>query len=461
MAFIMNTACFTQPDVTLVLNPEGVIQEVTLSDALSDEDVDDWVGLPWGDTVADVGDAKVKRMVQGVHDNRVSIFSQMTQRFPSGRQLLMEYTTVRLGDKKGLIAVGKSLQAITELQTRLVVAQQTMERDYWKLREIETRYRLLFNASNEAVLLLRADDLHVIEANPAAVQVLGQSPIGKKLLQQMPRRERAQFQSMLQRVRGQGKAPAVLIHFGKLRVPYLVRASLMPSDPGPAFLLQLTATQSVAPEPDDGVAIEPFIEHAPEGFVVINQQGEICRFNQAFLDMTQAGAENVVLNQPLSRWLSKPGADLSVLLHQIQQHGTVRLFVSAIHGELGSDIEVEISASVNGGTQPQYIGLLLRDTGGRLALPTQHGNLAEELIALVEQVGQVPLRQLVKETTGVLERHYIQAALELTGGNRTAASEILGLSRQSLYVKLNQHDMAVDHPPPSASPPRGATDRYP
>ena len=45
-------------------------------------------------------------------------------------------------------------------------AQQAMEQDYWKLREIETRYRLLFDASNEPVLLIGAEDLRVVEANP-------------------------------------------------------------------------------------------------------------------------------------------------------------------------------------------------------------------------------------------------------------------------------------------------------
>ncbi len=450
----MNSASPAQPDITLLLNTEGVIQEVTLSDALAGERIDAWIGRPWAETLSDGANAKLKPMIPGGRNQRVSVFSQVTQCFPSGRQLLMEYTTVRLGDKTetGLVAIGKSLQAITELHTRLVAAQQTMERDYWKLREIETRYRLLFDASNEAVLLLRADDLQVIEANPAAVHTLAHSPVGKKFLLHMPRGERAQFQDMLLRVKEQGKAPATLIHIGKQRKPYVVRASLMPADLGPAFLLQLTATQSLAQQPDDSIPVEPFIDHAPEGFVVINECGEIRRLNQAFLDMTEMTTESRVINQPLSRWLSKPGADLTVLLRQVQQHGTVRLFASTIHGELGSHTEVEISAARNGGAQLAHIGLLLRDTGGRLAVPAQHGNLAEDLIALVEQVGQTSLRQLVKETTGVLERHYIKAALELTGGNRTAAAEILGLSRQSLYVKLNQHGIAVDNLLVSHSP---------
>ena len=58
---------------------------------------------------------------------------------------------------------------------------------------------------------------------------------------------------------------------------------------------------------------------------------------------------------------------------------------------------------------------------------------------LADQIGRTSLRKLVKDTGGAVERHYIEAALELTGGNRTAAAELLGLSRQSLYAKLNRY----------------------
>jgi DNA-binding NtrC family response regulator len=47
----------------------------------------------------------------------------------------------------------------------------------------------------------------------------------------------------------------------------------------------------------------------------------------------------------------------------------------------------------------------------------------------------------VRDTVGAVERHYIEAALELTGGNRTAAAELLGLSRQSLYSKLDRYGL--------------------
>ena len=40
--------------------------------------------------------------------------------------------------------------------------------------------------------------------------------------------------------------------------------------------------------------------------------------------------------------------------------------------------------------------------------------------------------------TDLIERMCIEAALELTGDNRASAAELLGLSRQSLYIKLRR-----------------------
>ena len=48
---------------------------------------------------------------------------------------------------------------------------------------------------------------------------------------------------------------------------------------------------------------------------------------------------------------------------------------------------------------------------------------------------------LVRDAIGLVERHYIDAALQLSEGNRTAAAELLGLSRQRLYKKLDRYEM--------------------
>jgi hypothetical protein len=61
---------------------------------------------------------------------------------------------------------------------------------------------------------------------------------------------------------------------------------------------------------------------------------------------------------------------------------------------------------------------------------------------LTELVGRVPLKDIVSETTDLIEQLCIEAALQMTQGNRASAAQLLGLSRQSLYVKLNRFGLA-------------------
>jgi transcriptional regulator PpsR len=437
-----------QPDVTLMLDLNGVIQDVTLSNAVSEEPVDDWRGRPWVETVGDGVSGKVMRMVEDARERGVSAYRQVNQRFPSGLEVPMEYTTVRLGGKAGLIAIGRNLRAVAELQSRLIAAQQAMEQEYWKLREVETRYRLLFDASNEAVLMLKADTLRIIEANPAAIRALGLAR-GREILPDMAAEEREPFQAMLQRVRQSGRAPGVLLHLGPDRAAWLVRASLMTSDPGPVFLVQLAPASGaqIPSRETEQASLDDFVDRLPDAFVVIDRDGVIRRANRAFLDLVQVGGEGALLGERLSRFLSRPGADLSVLLANLQRHGSVRMFETTIQGDLGGETSVEISAAANGAgnggatNRSSLIALLMRDVSRRLPAGKDTTTLQSALAAIIEQTGKTSLRGLVKDTVGLVERHYMVAALDLADGNRTAAAEILGMSRQGFYKKLAQYEM--------------------
>jgi transcriptional regulator PpsR len=425
-----------------VLDRDGVIQDVTLANDVSHEGVDIWRGRPWFETVSDNDGSKVLDIVGHARENGLSAFRQIDQRFPSGLELPIEYTIVRLGGNAGLIAIGRNLKAVSELQARLVSAQQAMEQDYWKLREVESRYRMLFDASNEAVVLLSGDMLKILEANPAAIRLSGLVR-GRDLLSEMRASEREPFQAMLTRVRQSGRAPGMLVHLGPAREAWMARASLLPSEPGSAFMIQLAqAGPNVATEQHaEQMSLDVFVDRLPDAFVVIDRDGVVRRANRAFLDLVQLGAEAAVLGEQLSRWLARPGADLSVLLTTLNRMGSVRLFTTELQGELGGKTEIEISAVGNLPARPTLISLLVRDVGRRLSPSEGAASVRSALGAIIEQTGKTSLPVLVKDAVGLVERHYIAAALQLAEGNRTAAAEILGLSRQGFYKKLAQYEI--------------------
>lgn len=440
-----------QPDITLTLDLDGVIRGATLAGTMPDgEEVAAWVGRPWAETVEEIAGAKVRRMVEDARTSGVSAFRQVTQRFPSGLELPIEYTAVRLGGSSGLLAIGKNLQAVAELQARLVAAQQAREQDYWKLREIETRSRLLFDASSEAVLVVRTDTFQVVEANPAAIRALGITP-GWDVMREIAPRDRQPFGLMLARAREQGRAPGILVHLGAAEASWTARASLMASEPGPVLLLQLAPAAEIEPaavERSRAAAavpppVESLIDRLPDAFVVVDSRGLVRRANQAFLELVRAASDAAVLGERIGRWLSRPGADSGVLLDTLHRHRSVRMFQTSIGDEVGGETEAEISAVATGEGEQRLIGLLIRDVSRRLTLS---GEAPETLLEgavkqLAEQVGRTPLVTLVRDTTSVLERHCLHAALSMACGNRTVAAELLGLSRQSLYAKLDRYGM--------------------
>jgi DNA-binding NtrC family response regulator len=87
-------------------------------------------------------------------------------------------------------------------------------------------------------------------------------------------------------------------------------------------------------------------------------------------------------------------------------------------------------------------GFLVRQVERRPAVEGKEGaGLPRSVEQLTELVGRVSLKEIVRETTDVVERLCIEAALELSGDNRASAAEMLGLSRQSLYVKLRRYGL--------------------
>lgn len=444
----MARATLAQPDVTLILDTGGVIREATVSSVLSQESVDSWLGCAWRDTVADFVSDKVLRIVEDARDSGISAFRQLTQRFPSGREVPMEYTTVLLGGRAGLLAVGKSLLAVAELQSRFVAAQQTMERDHWKLRDVETRYRLLFNHSSEAVLLLRADDFSLAEANPAALRVLAWngSSSGGNLMAAVPAEERGPLRALLHRALEQGRPPALLVRFGEDRQPWMVRASVVTAGPEPLLLVQLvpTATRTALPAADDLPSPDAALNGLVDGFVLIDQGGVVRRANQAFADLVDMVSPTAVIGQSLDRWMARPGADLRALLSTLRVHQVARLFPSSLRSDLESETEVEISGTVLPQANRSFYGLLIRDVGRRLSRSREPEHVNALIESVAEPVGKLPLRQLIRSTVDGVERHYVKAALDLVGGNRTAAAEVLGLSRQSLYTKLGRYGLETE-----------------
>ena len=165
--------------------------------------------------------------------------------------------------------------------------------------------------------------------------------------------------------------------------------------------------------------------------------GLVLEANRAFLDLAGLPTLGAAAGRGLGEWLGRSAADFGALLASVSRYGTVRGVPSLVRGAYGAEEMVEVSAVGLVEQAAPRIGFLVRADRRRLAA-AGGSDLPRSVEQMKALVGNVPLRELVRETTDVIERLCIEAALELTADNRASAAEMLGLSRQSLYAKLHR-----------------------
>lgn len=428
-------------DVALVVDGDGIIRDLHLGAEPPLDEARDWLGREWVETVTPESRRKVEQLLREARgDEGASRRRQVNHAFASGAELPVIYTAVRMGT--GVVAVGRDLRSVAALQQRLVQAQQAMERDYWRMRHVETRYRLLFQLSSEAVLVVDATTRKVVDANPAAARILGTATrqlVGRAFALGGEDAERDAVQHHLDEVRARGESEPVAVRLGG--DAYQLAAALVPQDGSALYLVRLLpdGTPAAAVAGAGGSRVVRALQASPDGFAVVDPEGKVLGVNRAFLELAELASEDQARGERIHRWIGRPGADAEGLLGIVREHGVARLFATTLRGEYGATAEVEVSAAAAQGDEP-CVGLSIRDVGRRLsAAPTGARDLTRAVEDLTGLVGKVSLPELVRDTSDIVERHFIEAALELTGGNRTSAAEVLGVSRQSLYVKLRRY----------------------
>ncbi len=437
-------------DIALIIDEAGVIRDLACSSeelALALEGQDSWLGRTWSGTVMKDSRGKVDQILRDAQAKAAPRWRHINQIAANGDGIPILYAAMQVGAQGRTVVFGRDLRPVAALQQRLVEAQQAMEREYSRLRYAETRYRLLFQLAAEPVLVVDATSLKVVEANPPARQLFsaGKQAVGQSVTTLFDAAGIVTLQGLLASVRAASKGDEVRIRLGHEDRDVLVSASLFRQENASQFLLRLVNPQTDSNEillPAAKVRLLKLVEGAPDGFVVTGPEGRIFTANAAFLDLAQIGSEEQVQGEPLDRWLGRPGIDVNVLMANLRQRGSVRLFATTFRGEYGSAAEVEISAvaAMNAG-QPCF-GFSIRDIGPRMATePRASRPTTRSVEQLTELIGRVPLKDLVREATDAIERLCIEAALELSGDNRVSAAEMLGLSRQSLYVKLRRYGL--------------------
>ena len=450
-------------DLALVVDAEGVIRDLAYSaTALRDERFDSWIGQALIQTVTKESRAKVEALLRDAAAAATAAtaaaaaaprWRQVNHPSALGADLPLSYCAVRVGDAEQApslrrsVIFGRDLRAMAALQQSLVDAQQEALQDHWKLRDALSRNRHLFQTASDGVLIADASSLKVLEANPAALALFDDKAfklVGSVFPTGLDDAGTQHVQSMVGAVQATGKSEEARVTLGGVELR--VAASMFRQEVGSLMVIRLVRAvpdRSPAGTSKAHAVLLKLVHSAPDCVVVTDVEGRIVSANDAFLELVHLNAESQVRGESLGRWLGRTGVELNVLITTLRQRGTIRLFPTSLRDDHGVTTDIETSATLAHEGDATFLGFTIRDVSRRPSGPPRGDReLPRSASQLTELVGRVPMKDIVGETTDLIEQLCIEAALDLTRDNRAAAAEMLGLSRQSLYVKLRRYGLS-------------------
>ena len=461
-------------DVAMVVTPEGRVLSVLAGGGGGGTGagigpLDHWVGADLRRHLTPEAVPKLDgALAQVASGGRTPRPVELNHTDAAAPDMPVRYSFHRVGDGDAVLMLGRDLRPVAEMQQRLVNAQMALERDYEAGRALETRYRVLLASVRVPILFVALASGRIADLNPPAAALLGANApdlAGVSLAGELEGRRRGELMEALggsaeggpvpQAVRARRTGGEVTLH------PIAFRSG------GERFaLVRIEAATSAAEPAEAGGAMAQLFAEGADAMVVTDARGAIERANEAFLALVDAGGPGVVEGRGMAEFLARGSADLRVLTEAAARKGALRLYATALVTAFDGRVPVEISTTALDGRpdgRPDDrshgdagadagpaggFGFVIRDSARAGALrgeaPPEEAGLGDAMArSVTEMVGSAPLRDIVAETTDAVERLCIRTAVDLTGNNRVAAAEMLGLSRQSLYVKLHKHGLVA------------------
>lgn len=423
-------------DIALVIDASGVIRTVEQGHAEPIAAVASaWIGRSWIDTVSADTRGKIEKLLKEASSEGIARRREVNHPLHSGASVPVAYTAIRLGEHGPVLAVGRDLRAIAAIQERFIETQQDMERGYWSVRQAESRYRLLFQVATDAVMVIDAETLLIIDANPAAAALFssaGEHLVGKHAVIGFAHASRGAVNELLATARSTGESGEIRARLlGSVSMASVAATSFRAEDAMRLLVRVRAAEGSLASAGADGTTGAPLVRD--EAAAVTDSSGRVLLANAAFLGLVRVDSEDGAKGRLLVDWLGAIDEPLGGLISRVRRDGVVGRFAATIRGVTGPSERVDVSASLLTEGDQECIGFTIRrQPGPTHAVAALAPALSVDLARLVERVGELSLTRLVSEAASLAQAHFIQHALAQSGGDVDAAALLLGVGRDRL-----------------------------
>ncbi|MEM9428537.1 MAG: transcriptional regulator PpsR [Pseudomonadota bacterium] len=437
----------TSSDFCVIVDADGVVERIVLgSETLIGDDLLTWRGAPFRSTLTEESLPKYDALLTGAAGDGPPKWRQLNHATLSETDLPVAYAAQPGEDPGTVLLLGRDKRELMQLQNRLVQSQLTIEQDYERIRQVESRYRVLFETGSDALVILSADTGRVGDINSAAARLLkrdAQEIKGRPLSGLIAPGSAESFSEMIETVRTKGGQRSVLTTLKSDLRRIWIEALLFRSMSDTLVLCRLH------PETENGTqvrgvasALTELYARGGDAVVFTDKDGRILQANSAFQSIANVAVAERLIGASLATYLARPSVDLTVMTTNAEQAGKLSIYATALRTEYGAQIPVEISTTYLPDHDPPSFGFVIRDVSRLEAARQSSSAVSSEAVEhVIELVGSTPLKELVRGTTDVVEKLCIETAIRLTNNNRAAAAEMLGLSRQSLYVKLRRYGL--------------------
>ncbi|MFZ7091425.1 transcriptional regulator PpsR [Primorskyibacter sp. 2E233] len=438
-------------DIAVYIDQAGIVSGIFVSpECPSLGCLDHWVGRPFSSFLNTESKKKFADRVTEINGGLTETPGtiELNHCDNAAWEFPIRYSPLRIKDSNSILMLGRDLQPIAEVQQRLVNEQLAHERDLQKIRGAETFYRVVLEASATPLVVVEPETGRIRDINSAAATLLGAKPDtlpGNTFNQAFQGLRRGELMETLQNVGSSEESRSIkaVARRSGLQVeifPEYFRAA--------GELCMLCHLAQVGQDDTGGTEIARFLTalftSSPDAIVIVDTKGIIREANESFLVLADAAQLRDVKGKHFAKFLVRGEVDAQLLLEGALREGRIRNYSTQFKSSVGTRASVELSMTLLGSGSDAGFGMIIRDVGQN-ARPVDE--LPQAMVSeyalqnVMDLVGTASLKELVTATSDVIERICISTALQMTKNNRVAAAEMLGLSRQSLYVKLRKYDM--------------------
>ena len=430
-------------DIAFVVEPDGTILSVIVNpESDSFGHLDHWVGR-------DVREFLTSESIRKFDDKMASV----AQSEDSGGTLELNhadsavwsfpvrYSFHMVGPEGAVLMLGRDLRPIAEMQQQLVRAQAALEQDYELQREYDTRFRVLMDCSRDPVLFVGLRDGRIRDSNREAAKLFSRTQDGLEGMEFEQLFEAAKGSSLIDRLTDpNSEDQSVTIRTAKSRRVVTLHPRVFRAAGERLMALRIQSGKAETAEVSAlGADLAAFFEKGVDAVLFTDAEGRIKAANDSFLDMVDVAEAREAVSKSLADYLGRGSFDLKVLLDNATRTGQMRIYATQLETSLGKKVSAEFSVTMLGERSKPSFAFLVRDVSRVEAVRKPVSTVSDDgLRSVIELLGSSTLKDIVAETTDVVEKMCIETAVELTHNNRVAAAEMLGLSRQSLYVKLRK-----------------------